>query len=102
VQYGEKDIVLTTKLSGSHLTVINTPFVQSMGTKASIWEKLMKKNKFLKKYIKFFVFLKGMNLIEKSAFQATYKTVWCAGPTIEHIKSIRPMKEIIQELTSKI
>jgi nitronate monooxygenase len=102
VQYGEKDIVLTTKLSGSHLTVINTPYVQSMGTEATFWEKLMKKNKFLKKYIKFFVFLKGMNLIEKSAFQATYKTVWCAGPTIEHIKSIRPMKEIIQELCSKI
>lgn len=38
VKYGEKDIVLTTKMSGSHLTVINTPYVQSLGTKASFWK----------------------------------------------------------------
>ena len=49
VKYGEKDIVLTTKMSGSHLTVINTPYVQSLGTKASFLERLMHKNKWLKK-----------------------------------------------------
>jgi len=98
IDYGEKDIVLSTKLSGSHLTVINTPYVQSIGTKAAWWEKLMNKNKTLKKWIKLIVALRGMNKIRKSAFKATYKTVWCAGPAIEHIHKIRPLKEILRDL----
>lgn len=99
IDYGAKDIVLTTKMSGSHLTVINTPYVQSIGTKASFLERLANRNKWLKKYIKMIIFLRGMKQVEKSAFKATYKTVWCAGPAIEHIHSVRPLKEILKDLT---
>lgn len=99
IDYKAKDIVLTTKLSGSHLTVINTPYVQSLGTKANFWERLMLKNKTLKKYIKFFIYLKGIRAVKKSTFEkSSYKTVWCAGPTIEYIHSIRPLKEILRSL----
>ena len=98
IDYGAKDIVLSTKISGSHLTVINTPYVQKIGTKASWLEKLMKKNKWLKKYIKLFIALRGMNMIRKSAFKATYNTVWCADPAIEDVKSVRSLKEILSDL----
>lgn len=100
VQYGAKDIVLSTKLSGSHLTVINTPYVQELGTEAGFLERVMKKHKWLKKWIKMLIFYKGMKSIEKAAFGATYKTVWCAGPSIENVKSIRPVKDIVAELVS--
>jgi nitronate monooxygenase len=98
IQYGEKDIVLTTKMSGSHLTVINTPYVQSIGTKATFLEKLSR-NKFFKKYAKLLIMAKGMKAIEKATKKATYKTVWCAGPAIEYIHSIRPLREILKDLT---
>lgn len=98
IQYGEKDIVLSTKLSGSHLTVINTPYVQELGTEANFLERLMKKHKWLKKWIKMFIFYKGMKSIEKAAFGATYKTVWCAGPSIENVHEIKSVKEVVQEL----
>lgn len=101
IQYGAKDIVLTSKLSGSHLTVINTPYVQSLGTEVNWLEKLLKKNKWLKKYVKLFVALRGMKAIEKAAFGATYQTVWCAGPSIEHIHSIRPVKQIVKDITGE-
>lgn len=100
IDYGAKDIVRTTKLSGSALTVINTPYVQELGTEANWLERLMNKNKRLKKYIKLFIALKGMKAIEKAAFGATYKTLWCAGPSIEYVKEIRPMKAIIADLTN--
>ena len=99
VDYGAKDIVLTTKMSGSALTVINTPYVQAIGTEATFWEKLMNNNKPLKKYIKMFIALRGMRKVEKAAKEATYKTVWCAGPAIEHVDSIKPIAEIIQKFT---
>ena len=99
VDYGEKDIVMTTKLSGSALTVINTPYVQQLGTEANWLERILNNNKTLKKYAKMLIAYRGMKQVEKAAFGATYKTVWCAGPAIEHVKSIRPMGEIVKQLT---
>ena len=100
VEYGEKDIVLSNKLSGSHLTVINTPYVQELGTEPNFLERLMKKHKWLKKWIKMIIMLRGMKKIEQAAFGSTYKTVWCAGPSIEDVKEIRDVKNVIKELVS--
>ena len=101
VDYGEKDIVRTTKLSGSALTVINTPYVQQLGTKANWLEWLMHHNRWIKKYIKMIIAFRGMKAVEKAAFGATYKSVWCAGPAIEYVKAIQPMEKIIRRLTSE-
>lgn len=100
VNYGEKDIVRTTKLSGSALTVINTPYVQQLGTKANWLEWLLNNNKTLKKYVKMLIAFRGMKAVEKAAFSATYKTLWCAGPSIEDVKAIEPMETIIKRLTT--
>lgn len=99
IDYGEKDIVMTTKLSGSPLTVINTPYVQQLGTKANLLEWILNNNKTLKKYAKMLIAFRGMKAVERAAFGATYKTVWCAGPAIEHVKAVRPISEIINTLT---
>jgi nitronate monooxygenase len=101
IRYGEKDIVKTTKLSGSPLTVINTPYVQQLGTKANFLERLLNSNKSLKKYVKMIIALRGMKAVEKAAFSATYKTVWCAGPAIEYVREILPMKEILKKLITE-
>jgi len=101
IDYGASDIVLTTKMSGSPLTVINTPYVQQLGTKASWLERIIHSNKRLKKYAKMLLALRGMRAVEKAAFGATYKSVWCAGPAIEHVHAIRPMKSILHQLTEE-
>ncbi len=101
ITYGEKDIVRTNKLSGSPLTVINTPYVQQLGTKANFLEWLLNNNKTLKKYAKMLLAFRGMKAVEKAAFGATYKTVWCAGPAIEHVKEILPLRTIVGKLTSE-
>lgn len=99
VDYGAADIVRTTKMSGSPLTVINTPYVQSIGTRATWVERLMQKHRWLKKYLKLWLAIRGMKTVEHAAFKATYKTVWVAGPSIEHIHAIQPVREIVRELT---
>lgn len=95
VAYGKGDIVMTTKISGSRCTVINTPYVQKIGTEQNWFEKILSKNRRLKKWIKMFTFLKGMKAINNAAFSNTYKTVWCAGPSIEHTTKIEPIKDIV-------
>ena len=98
VDYGAKDIVLTEKLSGSPCTVINTPYVQKVGTKRNFIETLLSKNKKIKKFIKMLTWYKGTKALEKAALSTTYDTVWCAGPSIEGVKAIRPVKQVIAEL----
>ncbi len=102
VQYGAKDIVLTTKLSGTPCTVINTPYVQKIGTEQNWLEKIINSNKKLKKYAKMLTFYRGMKLLEKAAFSATYQTMWCAGPSIEYVKSVRPVGEIVGDLAREL
>lgn len=101
VDYGAKDIVLTTKISGSPCTVINTPYVQKVGTQQNWFEKLLSGNKKLKKYVKMLTFYKGMKAVEKAAFNSTYETVWCAGPSIEYTKAIEPVQTIVTRLVEQ-
>jgi len=98
IDYGASDIVMTTKLSGTPCTVINTPYVQEIGTKQNFFERILNSNKTLKKFFKMITYVKGMKKLRNAAFSATYKTVWCAGPSIEHVNRIRPVKEILNEL----
>lgn len=95
VSYGAKDIVETKKISGTPCTVINTPYVQKIGTNETWIESLLNKNKRLKKWVKLLRYLKGSADVEKAALKATYKTVWVAGSTIEYTKKIESVKKII-------
>lgn len=98
VDYGEKDIVMTERISGTPCTVINTPYVQKVGTKTSWLEQILNKNKKLKKWVKMIRFYIGMKATEKAATEVTYKTVWVAGPSIEDTHAILPVAEIVKKL----
>jgi nitronate monooxygenase len=101
VDFSAKDIILTKAISGTPLTVINTPYMQTLGNKPGFLNSLLNKNKHLKKYVKMLIAVRGMKSIEKAAFGATYKTIWVAGRSIENIHSIRPVSEIIESLVNK-
>lgn len=98
VDYNAKSIVVTEKISGTPCTVINTPYVQKIGTKQTWIENLLNKNRKLKKWVKMIRFSIGMNATKNAATKATYKTVWVAGPSISHTKAILPVKQIVENL----
>lgn len=98
VEYSSQDIVLTTKLSGTPCTVINTPYVKKVGTKQNAFERILNRNKKIKKWVKAMVFLKGMKKLQDAAFNTTYKTVWCAGPSIDYVTEISSVSEIVSRL----
>ncbi|WP_223034234.1 NAD(P)H-dependent flavin oxidoreductase [Hanstruepera marina] len=100
VDYGAKDIVVTERISGTPCTVINTPYVQKIGTKSPWIERVLNKNKKLKKWVKMLRFYIGMKATEKAALKATYKTVWVAGPSIQYTTEILPTAKIIDKLTT--
>ena len=100
INYGAKDIVFTTKLSGTKCTIINTPYVKEVGTEQSGLDQFLNKNKQLKKWYKAFTFYKGMKKLSNAAITNTHKTFWCAGPSIEHVKEIKPIAAIVKDLVN--
>ncbi len=98
VDFGAEDIVLTERISGTPCTVINTPYVQRIGTRSPWLERQLNKNRRLKKWVKMIRFYVGMKATEKAAQQATYKTVWVAGPSIAHTKAVEPVRTIVGRL----
>lgn len=102
INYDADDIVVTTKLSGSRCTVINTPYVKKIGTDQNVLESILNKNKQLKKYAKMVTYYKGMKMLEKAAFSASYKNVWCAGSSIEFTHKIESIHDIVSRFKSEI
>ncbi len=100
VDYGADDIIMTERISGTPCTVINTPYVQKIGTKQTWIETVLNKNRKLKKWVKMIRFSIGMNATKNAATKATYKTVWVAGPSIEHTKAILDTKDIVAKLVN--
>lgn len=98
VDYTAKDIVVTDRISGSKCTIINTPYVQKMTLKANRFERFLFRNKWLKRYFKAFRWLKGTQMFRSSALAATYKSVWCAGPSLEGVSSIRYVSQVVADL----
>ena len=98
VNSGMDDIVLTEKLSGTPCTIINTPYAQKIGYKQNWFERLMSKNKKIRKYFKMMVQVKGMKKLEKSVKPGNYKNLWCAGQSVELIDEVLPISKIIEQL----
>lgn len=96
VNYGADDIIMTKRISGTPCTVINTPYIQKIGTEETWIETLLNRNRKLKKWVKMIRFSIGMKATQNAAQKATYKTVWVAGPSIEDTKEVAPIKEIIK------
>lgn len=102
VDAGIDDIVMTEKLSGTPCTVINTDAAKKMGYKQSWFDRLMNKNKKIKKYYKMYIQVKGMKKLENSAkSKGAYDELWCAGKSSALISDVIPCKEIIERLLNE-
>jgi nitronate monooxygenase len=95
------DIVLTERLSGTPCNIIDTPYAKKIGYRQNWFERLMQRNKKIKKYFKMFVQVKGMKKLAESVKPGSYKTLWCAGQSVELIDKIEPVGAIVSSLTEE-
>jgi nitronate monooxygenase len=98
LKYGAEDIVATNKISGTPCTVINTPYMKKIGTDQNLVENFLNQNRKLKKYAKMLTAYRGMKMLEKAAFSATYNTIWVAGSSIEFSEKIESVNEVAERL----
>ena len=76
IKAGMDDIVMTTKLSGTPCTIIDTPEAKKMGYDQSWFERFMSHNPRTKKWFKMFVQVRGMKKLEESVLPNNYKHLW--------------------------
>jgi nitronate monooxygenase len=101
VDSGMDDIVMTTKISGTPCTIINTPYAKKIGYTQNWFEKMLSRNPQTKKWFKMLVQLRGMRRLERSVKKANYDTLWCAGQSVELIDEILPCEVIIERLVKE-
>lgn len=101
VDSGMEDIVLTTRISGTPCTIINTPYAHKIGYEQNWFEKLLSRNPQTKKYFKMLVQVRGMKRLEQAVKPGNYENLWCAGQSVELIKDIKSCEKIIADLVQE-
>ena len=95
------DIVMTSKLSGTPCTIIDTAEAKKMGYEQNWFEKALSNNPRTKKWFKMLVQVRGMKKLESSVLPNNYKRLWCAGKSSELITDVLSCEEIVQQMKAE-
>ncbi len=91
------DIVLTDKLSGVPVSVIKTPYIERIGTKAGPLARLLLKHSRTKHYMRMFYSLQSAwKLKEAQQRGSAYQEYFQAGKSVQGIQAIEAAGEIVQ------
>jgi nitronate monooxygenase len=93
----EDDIVLTERITGVPVAVINTPYIQRMGTRAGPFARWMLKGRTTKKWMRSFYGVKSVWQLKRAALdESGEKDYWQAGKSVAGIHGIEPAGEIVR------
>ena len=91
------DIVLTDKLSGVPVSVIQTPYIRKVGTKAGPLARILLKNPRTKHYMRMFYSLQSAwKLREAQNRGSAYQEYFQAGKSVQGIEKVEPASEIVR------
>lgn len=99
----EDDIVLTERLTGVPVAVINTPYVQRLGLKAGPLARWLLKGRKTKHWMRSFYSLRSVWQLKRTALDESGSTeYWQAGKSVGQIDSIRPAADIVHDFAAAL
>jgi nitronate monooxygenase len=103
VQSTAKDIVLTEKLTGVPVAVINTPYVKRIGTDASSLAKFFLKHRKFKHWMRLFYQIKSVYGFKQTIVKGKgYDDYLQAGKSVEGVKEIETAGSIVRRFAQTI
>jgi nitronate monooxygenase len=97
VRAGEKDIVLTERLTGVPVSVIDTPSVRRLGTKAGPIARFMLRGRRTKHWMRSIYALRSLWALKRGLLRdAPERDYWQAGKSVAGIDRIEPAGEIVR------
>lgn len=98
VQATEEDIVLSERITGVPVSVINTPYVERTGTKVGKIEKWLLKTNITKRWIRTLYALKSIRQFKKSNLDTSGRlNYWQAGKSVSGIDEILPVANVMEQ-----
>ena len=96
IQAGEDDIVLSEKISGVPVSVIRTPYIERVGTKAGPLARWMLRGHKTKHWMRTLYSLQSIWKLKRASMQGlTYKDIFQAGKSVAGIESVETAAEIV-------
>jgi nitronate monooxygenase len=98
-----KDIVLTQKISGVPVAVIETPYIKAVGTKAGPIVRRLLKGRKTKHWMRMYYTIKSAIKLKKASLKgAGYQEYWQAGKSVEGIDRVESAEAIVKEFAKAI
>ena len=95
---GEQDIVLSEKISGVPVSVIKTPYIESIGTRAGPVARWMLRGRRTKHWMRTLYSLQSVWKLKRASLQGMqYKDIFQAGKSVAGIRTIQPAADIVTE-----
>jgi nitronate monooxygenase len=97
VAAGERDIVLTERLTGVPVAVIDTPSVRRLGTKAGPLARWMLRGRRTKHWMRTIYALRSLRALKRGLLRdSPERDTWQAGKSVAGIDRIEPAGEIVR------
>ena len=101
VRANETDIVLSERVSGIPVSLINTPYVKRLGLKTNKFEKWLLRGNRSKYLMRTFYMLRSLWSLKKAVLDKTGKRdYWQAGKSVKGITRIESVKDIIKRFSN--
>ncbi len=98
-----KDIVLTERLTGLPVAVLNNEYIQRLGLRAGPVARFMLQHRKMKYWMRaIYAATSHRRLKESSLTSSGAREYWQAGKSVGSIGDIRPVREIVEELASAL
>ncbi len=99
----ESDVVLSNKITGVPVSIIKTPYIEKIGTKAGAFARWMLKGSKTKHWMRMFYTLRSAFQLRKSSLDEKGETeFWQAGKSVAGIHQIEPVAAIINRYESAL
>ena len=98
-----KDIVLTERLTGVPVSVINNEYIQRLGTRSGPIARWMLRHRRTKYWMRSIYAMTSLRRLKKSSMTAAgANEYWQAGKSVAGIDSVRPVAELVREFAAAL
>lgn len=97
------DIVLSERISGVPVAVINTPYVQAVGTKAGRIGRLLLRHPRGKHWMRMFYSLRAVWQLKRASLKgSSYQQYFQAGRSVGGIEAVEPAGEVVRRFAAAL
>lgn len=100
VEASAQDIVLSERITGVPVAVINTPYIQRMGTRAGPIARWLLRGRRTKHWMRAFYTLRAARRLKRSLGDDGSDEFWQAGRSAGAIDSILPVHEVVERFAA--